>query len=299
MSYSVLIPTLNRSSILSNCLRAVAEQTVPPSEVIVIDQSDGKDTEEIFSLWNLSVPSLKKKYIHLPVKSLVKARNAGIDAATADFVWFLDDDASVNPEFAHAILEIFEKDTAVRYAGGVGRIMNCRSQRSFFHKLFLLPHDGDGRFLPSGMPTYPHRMETFCETEFLSGGETFWRRSIISRYRFDERLIGYGHGEDVDVSYRISRQYKNFYQPKARCFLQSQPLDDRLKKDSLRAFRSAWIQNFYYLTRKNDISRLAFFWCVLGYCIRDFVRLDFSSFFGDCQGLKNIFLRRIETVERL
>lgn len=298
LTYSILIPTLNRPQLLKNLLASVEQQTRAPHEVILVDQSDDLETKNFFDHWNpVRFLQLKKRYIHLNEKSLVKARNTGIHAATSDLVCFMDDDATFNPEFAQVIVEIFEKDTENRYAGGTGHIVGFTKKRRLLQTLFLMPHEGNGYFLASGVQTYPHWKKEFCETEFVSGGCTFWRRSIIAEYRFDKRLNAYGHGEDVDISYRISRKFKNFYQPKAKIFLHSHPFDKHLNKDSGRRFRRAWVQNFYYLAIKNRIFLPAFYWCVLGHFLRDLVCFDFSSLLGDGEGLWKILIQQIETVE--
>ena len=164
--------------------------------------------------------------------------------------------------------------------------------RSRFRHSFLMPHEGSGRFLASGAPTFPHWKKEFSESEFLSGGCTFWRRKIIQQYRFDERLSNYGHGDDVDVSYRISRRYKLFLQPKSVCFQHTNPPG----RDLGREYRRTWIQNMFYLAQKNGVSLAAYIWCVIGHFLRDLVCLDFQRLLGDFEGTINIARGRIDSV---
>jgi len=289
--YSIILPTCNRSELVCQFLDSVQKQTRLPYEVVVVDQSDDTRTKEVFDSWICD--HVKKKYIHRTVKSLILARNIGIDACDeTDLVVFLDDDILLSTKFCEEVVLIFEGDTQGRYAAGMGTVDNLRHKSKLLQAFFLMPYEGNGKFLASGAPTFPHWKRDFTETEFVSGGCTFWRREIIKEYRFDERLSDYGHGDDVDVSYRISRKYKLFLQPKAVCFQEANPPG----RDLGRKYRQAWIQNMYYLAQKNGVSLIAYFWCVFGHFLRDLVCLDFRRLQGDFEGTWNIIRGRIDTV---
>src|SRR5690606_30929231 len=150
----------------------------------------------------------------------------------------------LEPDYSEQIIKVFEKDQQGIYAGGMGTFIGARQKTNLASRLFFMPCDGDGRFQPSGAQTYPYGHDHFMEVEFLAGGITFWRKEIICKYRYDERLVAYGHGDDVDVSYRISRKYKNFFQPAAKCHHDLHSPG----RDRLTTYRRNWIQNFYYLS---------------------------------------------------
>ncbi len=291
LTFSLILPTCNRAELVKQFLESLSKQIVYPLEVIVVDQSDGPATKNIFDAWN--VPGVSKKYIYNQVKSLILARHKGMDAcASSDLVVFFDDDIVLDPAFCKEIVQVFEKDVEGRFAGGMGAVDGWSSHSKPLQVFFLMPHEGSGKFLKSGAQTFTHARKEFCETEFLSGGCTFWRRKIIGQYRFDERLSGYGYGDDVDISFRISRRYKLFFQPKSVCF--QQPNCPGMDKGRL--YRRVWIQNMYYLAQKNQFFIPAFAWCVLGHFIRDFVCLDFQRFWGDLEGAWNILRGRVDTV---
>lgn len=293
MTYSIILPTLNRAALVRNFLDCVETQTVLPYEVIVVDQSDNFATRDVFEAWSLPL-GIVKKYIHRKVKSLILARNAGLDACgETDLVVFFDDDVTVEARFCEEMVKVFCEDRFNAYAGGMGTVHGWPYRFKPFQILFLMPHEGSGRFLPSGAQTFPHWKKEFCETEFLSGGCTFWRRKVIQKYRFDERLNGFGCGDDVDISYRIARDYKLFFQPKAVCYQIANPPG----KDNGRTYRRAWVQNMYYLAQKNKVFIPAYVWCVLGHVLRDLICLDFSRVIGDFEGIRNIILGRIDTVQ--
>lgn len=292
MTYSIVLPTLNRATLVRNFLDCVEKETVLPYEVIVVDQSDGCATREIFEAWNPL--GIIKKYVHREVKSLILARNAGLDACgETDLIAFFDDDVTVDGRFCEEMVRVFCEDKFGIYAGGMGTVHGWSYRFKPIQAFFLMPHEGSGSFLPSGVQTFPHWKKEFCLTEFLSGGCTFWRRKIIQTYRFDERLSGSGLGDDVDVSYRVARDYKLFFQPKAVCYQIVNPPG----KNSARTYRRVWVQNMFYLAQKNKVFMPAYAWCVLGHVLRDLACLDFSMAIGDLEGIKNIIFGRIDTVQ--
>lgn len=292
MTYSIILPTLNRAALVKDFLACVEKQTLLPEEVIVVDQGDNCATRDLFEGWNPS--GIAKKYVYREVKSLILARNAGLDACThTDLVVFFDDDVAMEAQFCEEMVKVFQNDANGIYAGGMGAVHGWAYRPKPFQFFFFMPHEGSGRFLPSGAQTFPHWKKEFCETEFLSGGCTFWRRKVIKAYRFDERLSGFGFGDDVDVSYRISRNYKLFFQPKAVCHQVSNPPG----KMSGRAYRKVWVQNMYYLAQKNRIFMPAYALCVFGHVLRDLACMDFPMAIGDLEGIRNIILGRIDTVQ--
>ena len=95
MTISVIIPVHNATTTLVRCLRSVLFQTYRPFEIIVID--DGSTDSSLAILQDYAV-----KYPQLHVLSqtnhgVSSARNAGIEAATGDWLMFLDADDYLAP----------------------------------------------------------------------------------------------------------------------------------------------------------------------------------------------------------
>jgi glycosyltransferase involved in cell wall biosynthesis len=92
---SIVIPTFNEEGFIGRLLESIAQQTVQPKEVIIVDSfSKDKTYEDI------------KKYIHkLPLtcisigRGIGLARNVGANAATGDVLLFLDSDVELQPTF--------------------------------------------------------------------------------------------------------------------------------------------------------------------------------------------------------
>jgi glycosyltransferase involved in cell wall biosynthesis len=84
---SVVIPTYNRAADVKRALDSVLSQTFPVIEIIVVDDGSTDNTREVVADFGEHV-----RYIYKQNAGLSKARNTGIQAATCDWVAFLDSD---------------------------------------------------------------------------------------------------------------------------------------------------------------------------------------------------------------
>lgn len=88
LSYDVVIPTHGRSPhLLDAAIESVLRQTVPPQKVIVVVDGNEAEANSLGRRWpDIDVLS------ELPSSGEAVVRQSGIDAATAEWVCFLDDD---------------------------------------------------------------------------------------------------------------------------------------------------------------------------------------------------------------
>lgn len=84
---SVVIPTYNRAHIIERALGSVFAQTVPPAEVIVVDDGSTDATPELLSSYGPRVKVLLQNH-----GGPSRARNLGVAAAVSPWIAFLDSD---------------------------------------------------------------------------------------------------------------------------------------------------------------------------------------------------------------
>ncbi len=84
---SVIIPTFNRSALVSRAIESVLAQTYPVNEIIVVDDGSTDDTEQVIRKYENGV-----RYIRQENAGVSAARNRGIKAATGEWIAFLDSD---------------------------------------------------------------------------------------------------------------------------------------------------------------------------------------------------------------
>jgi len=89
----VVVPTFNRVALLPRALDSLLAQTRPADEIIVIDDGSTDDTPSAVERFGDAV-----RYIREEVnRGISHARNAGMRAATGDYVAFLDSDDTYYP----------------------------------------------------------------------------------------------------------------------------------------------------------------------------------------------------------
>jgi len=95
MQTSIIIPTYNRPNDLQTVLNSIIIQTVPPKEVIIVDDSSNEGVKSVCTEMS---DRLQEKNIDLLYirnnreRSSAIARNIGIEHCTGNIAMFLDDD---------------------------------------------------------------------------------------------------------------------------------------------------------------------------------------------------------------
>jgi len=102
--FSIVVPTFNRAELLINTVENLLKQSYPNFEIIIVDDGSEDHTAEAVK------PYLNKvRYLRQTNQGCSAARNAGIYAATGEYIAFCDDDdtwhESFLAEYAQAIKE--------------------------------------------------------------------------------------------------------------------------------------------------------------------------------------------------
>lgn len=99
---TVVIPTHNRPDGLAKSLKSLAEQTLLPTEIIVVD--DGSSVAVTNTIFDIFPSSVKCTLLRNEIpKGGNYARNRGIITATSEYIAFLDDDDQFKPEKIHIL----------------------------------------------------------------------------------------------------------------------------------------------------------------------------------------------------
>ena len=112
--YSVIIPTLNQSVKLKQCLFHLSELSFDPDlfEVLVIDNGSKDDTKEISLSFQNKIKNLQYLFCESP--GLMAARHMGCDMAKGEILCYLDNDSLVTKDWLKAISASFaDEDVAI------------------------------------------------------------------------------------------------------------------------------------------------------------------------------------------
>lgn len=107
---SVIIPVYNVERYLHQCVDSVLAQTYTNLEIILVDDGSPDTSPAICDEY--AQKDKRIKVIHKDNGGLSSARNAGLDAATGDFIYFLDSDDILHPDCIKILFEIGCKEKA-------------------------------------------------------------------------------------------------------------------------------------------------------------------------------------------
>ena len=92
---SIIVPVYNTEKYLKRCMDSIVNQTLKNIEIIIVD--DGSKEECAVLCDEISKTDSRIKVIHKENGGLGFARNTGLDAATGEYIGFVDSDDYVEP----------------------------------------------------------------------------------------------------------------------------------------------------------------------------------------------------------
>ncbi|MDK3256756.1 glycosyltransferase family 2 protein [Blastococcus capsensis] len=200
---TVVICTRDRTDELAGCLAALGRSTAPPHEVVVVDNAPSSEATRLLVE---QFPGVR--YVREPRPGLDVARNAGLRAATTEFVAYTDDDARPHADWTWRIRRAFDDDAPV--LGVTGLVLPAELETEA-QVLFedeagfgrgYARRDFDAGFLRR------HRRWGAPVWEIGAGANMAFRRAAVEAVGgFDERLdVGAaGCSGDSEMWYRLLR----------------------------------------------------------------------------------------------
>ena len=245
MKFTLIVCTYQRPQPLLRLLNSVAEQTLYPDQILVIDGS--RDDKTHLTLGENSVSNLEYFKVKEKDRGLTKQRNFALRkvAASSEIICFLDDDIVLTPSYFGNLVSTYDKFPEALGVGGYiidevewrkldknekvdfteyniqGYIRKDSSRFILRKKLGLMPDsfptfmppEGHGRsvgFLPPSGKIY--------EVETFMGGVSSYRKEIFDQIRFSTFFEGYGLYEDTDFTLRLSKLGKLYLNTSARLY---------------------------------------------------------------------------------
>jgi GT2 family glycosyltransferase len=297
---SVIICTKNRTKDLNACLESLYNQTLRPDEIIIVDCSDNADTNRMIRGQQLN-SQIPLKYIHT-LPGLTKQRNLGISMSQGDIISFLDDDVVLDQNYLSEILNCFTFSERVDAVGGL--ITNTYRDNltvRLFKKVFMLPSfdSRKGRMKRSGFAAFPFtgNRTDIQSSQVLSGCCCNFRKSVFDEYQFDEYFDGYGLMEDVEFSYRVSRERNVLYTPHAKLIHKRSKID----RDKISKLYQMKILNHFHVFKKLVCGKRSdwfyFWWSHVGINIESILWsirvMSLAPIFGSLSGYRVLIQRSL------
>lgn len=100
---SVIVPVYNVSAYLDRCMRSLIEQTYRNLEIILVDDGSTDNSGELCDQW--AKKDTRVRVIHRKNNGLSQARNTGLDAATGEYITFVDSDDILSPHLCRVLYD--------------------------------------------------------------------------------------------------------------------------------------------------------------------------------------------------
>jgi len=211
------------------CLDSLVLQTVRPAEVLVVHSGSDPETQALCER-DWAGRGLNVQYFAYPHKSAALQRDFAVRRTHQPLVMFADDDMEFERDWVESLLRVLEQDPGI--GATMGRIMNqtiavpTRLWR-VYRKLVstpsraAVPGNVIGALVPNG---FPAEALDPIPAEWVGGCITLMRKdAYLSVNGFAPHFRGSSPGEDVDLGYRLSRRWKVYYVPAARCLHHQSP----------------------------------------------------------------------------
>jgi len=188
-SVSIIVPTYNRASLVTQAVDSLLAQTRVPDEIIVVNDGSKDDTEKVLQKYQRPVKVIKREN-----GGLSAARNTGLKNATGDLIAFLDDDDTLTPNSIELRASYLEAHPEIDVVYG---------------DIFITDLEGNPQYLfsskPSAkMPSGDVFAEIICSN--LAPVHAYMLRSrCISNMMFDTT---YHVLEDYDLFVQLAAKYQ-------------------------------------------------------------------------------------------
>ena len=104
---SVVVPVYNTADYLQACLDSILAQSVPPFEVILVDDGSSDGSGQICDEYARRHPE-RVRVIHQQNRGTAAARNRGLEVCRGEYLSFIDSDDYLEPEMYEILLELIE-----------------------------------------------------------------------------------------------------------------------------------------------------------------------------------------------
>lgn len=299
---SIVICTLNRPDEIQLCVAAIAKQSRKPKQVIVVDAGSLGEVEN--RLRDICTAADIEFIYCREQPSTTRQRNRGAELVTSDVVFFLDDDSELDVNYVDTILKSYDGDPDAKIGGATGLIAPTQQSTPglwrWYTRLFLLPEvriDTRSRLKASNFPIYTTALAGPTDVEIMPSTAVSYRTEVFREFLFDTDLTGYVMAEDIDLSFRVSRQYRLLAVPDA-VFSHSKSLVSRNSAREHEKRRVLFTQ-YFFQKNKGQVGwhHLARYWALFGmamrylyFGIRD---RDMQRFEGFFDGIRSVRRNRL------
>lgn len=281
---SVVIPTRNRPNLLKSCLGRILDNSILPSQIIIVDSSDfNQRMNDVYT-------DTRIVYRTTEIKSAAVQRNIGMELVSdsTKYLAFLDDDVQIDHNYFSKLIDTLNSTGAI---GVSGLAVNPKAKstsnifKNSFSRFFLNDSKKSGIILRSGIniPVKDKSSRTI-KAQWLIGC-SIWNYNKIKSLRFEKDFFGQSLGEDVVFSLKASEFGSLFVDTSVTiCHLETE-----IMRPNSEEFTYMWVTNRLRIVQSSKnpkLNLLPYHWANLG----RFLQILFATKHGKRSKVKG-FLR--------
>ena len=261
---AIVIPTKDRPLQVESMLASIERQTKLPGLIVIID-SGGKSEEVV------------RKYIdHLPIvyentdiAGQIAQRNMGIGLVSKQYrlICNLDDDIILEEEAIENMVDCWSRQETETAGIAFNIINNPPYKNITIKKLIYMGSESPGKILASGYNVPVNEDNETISSEWLCGGATVWKMSILDEYKRDAIKSKWAICEDIIFSYPISKKYPLYICQDSRVFHDDQPVTRKIDIRNIYRGKNATLWRLYFVEQHEELSRIKFTWMIIAQTI--------------------------------
>ena len=202
---SVVIPVRDDSEMLARCLAALAVQTHPADEIVVVDNGSSDDSAAV-------ARAAGARVVAEATPGIPQAASAGYDAASSELIARLDADSIPPTEWIGYAVERFERDPSLSVLTGIGDFYGSTALVHTLGRVVYL-----GGMLVSLTPYLGHPP--------IFGSNFVMRRSVWEELSGEVHRTQREIHDDLDLSLHIKPWMRVEYDPGFRVAISARPFE--------------------------------------------------------------------------
>ncbi len=194
---SVIMLTYNREDLVGRAIESILSQTMTDFEYIIVDNGSSDRSGEIAEEY--AKKDSRIKVVHIPKSNIGTGRNTGLDLATGEYITFIDDDDTAEPDMLEFLYNLaVENGADISLSGSTKEVEgeflpNC----VFEEKLLMTPEEAVVTLLKrkkynAAMPSKLLRKELFDKIRFKTEGK-YDDISVVYKYFAEAKKVA-AHG---------------------------------------------------------------------------------------------------------
>ena len=194
---SVIMLTYNREGFVARAIESILQQTLSDFEYIIVDNGSSDCSGDIAEEY--AKRDARIRVLHISKSNIGTGRNVGLDAANGEYITFIDDDDTAEPDMLEFLYQLArENDADISLCGSTKEIggeffPNC----VFDEKLIMTPEEAVVTLLKrkkynAAMPSKLMRKGLFDKIRFKSEGK-YDDISVVYKYFAEAKKVA-AHG---------------------------------------------------------------------------------------------------------